>query len=92
MPALVLFDSGATHSFVSLSFCALWSRDSEKLDHVLIVDVADGRTVAVSDVYRGCMVEFSGTKFAIDLIPIAMRELCVIMGMDWLESVGAKID
>jgi hypothetical protein len=37
-------------------------------------------------------MEFSGTKFEIDLIPIAMKELCVIVGMDWLDSVEAKID
>ncbi|KAJ9541812.1 hypothetical protein OSB04_028318 [Centaurea solstitialis] len=92
MPALVIFDSGATHSFVSLSFCALWDREAENLGHVLIVDVADGRTVSVMDVYRGCFIEFSGTKFEIDLIPIAMKELCVIVGMDWLDSVEAKID
>ncbi|KAJ9547026.1 hypothetical protein OSB04_019569 [Centaurea solstitialis] len=75
MPALVLFDSGATHSFVSLFFCALWGRVSESLGHVLIVDMADGRTVSVTDVYRSCCME-----------------LCVIMGMDWLDSVGAIYD
>ncbi|KAJ9541886.1 LOW QUALITY PROTEIN: hypothetical protein OSB04_028392 [Centaurea solstitialis] len=36
MSALVLFDSGATHSFVSLSFCTLWDREAESLGHVLI--------------------------------------------------------
>ncbi|KAJ9539529.1 hypothetical protein OSB04_032262 [Centaurea solstitialis] len=92
MPALVLFDSGATHSFVSLSFCALWDREAESLGHVLIVDVADGRTVSVTDVYRSCCMEFLGTKFEIDLIPIAMKELCVIVGMDWLDSVRAVFD
>ncbi|KAJ9563234.1 hypothetical protein OSB04_008394 [Centaurea solstitialis] len=92
MHALVLFDSGATHSFVSLSFCALWDREAENLGHVLIVDVADGRTVSVTDVYRSCCMEFSGTKFEIDLIPTTMKELYVIVGMDWLDSVRAMID
>lgn len=92
MPALVMFDSGATHSFVSLSFCAYWDRESEDLGHILMVDVADGRTVSVSSIYRGCIMELSGTKFEIDLIPIAMKELCVVVGMDWLHSVRAVID
>ncbi|TLX69020.1 hypothetical protein E9993_23130 [Labilibacter sediminis] len=26
-----------------------------------------------------------------DLIPIAMRELCVIVGMDWLDAFDAEI-
>ncbi|KAJ9541912.1 hypothetical protein OSB04_028418 [Centaurea solstitialis] len=92
MPALVLFDSGATHSFVSLSFCALWDWEAESLGHVLIVDVADGRTVSVTNIYCSCYMEFAGTKFKIDPIPIAMKELCVIVGMDWLDSVRAVID
>ncbi|KAJ9562865.1 hypothetical protein OSB04_008025 [Centaurea solstitialis] len=71
---------------------ALWDREAENLGHVLIVDVADGRTMTVTDVYHSCFMEFSGTKFEIDLILIAMKELCVIMDMDWLDSVEAKID
>ncbi|KAJ9542555.1 hypothetical protein OSB04_029061 [Centaurea solstitialis] len=82
----------ATHSFVSLSFCAMWDREAESLGHVLIVDVADGRTVSVTSIYRNCLMEFSGVKFSIDLIPIAMKELCVIVGMDWLDSVEATIN
>ena len=92
VPALMLFDSGATHSFVSLAFCELLGRDVESLDYLLIVDVAEGRTVAISHVYWDCILEFSGVKFGIDLIPIAMKELCVIIGMDWMQAVEAKID
>ena len=89
--ALVMFDSGATHSFVSVTFATRLRRGVRPLPCPLEVEVADDRMVIVRDVYRGCDIEFSGVVFPIDLIPIAMRELCVIVGMDWMERFRAKI-
>ncbi|KAI3523762.1 hypothetical protein L1887_02146 [Cichorium endivia] len=57
----------------------------------MIVEVADNRTIYVTDVYRGYTLEFSGVEFFIDLIPIAIRELCVIVGMDWLDAFDVEI-
>lgn len=33
-----------------------------------------------------------GVSFPIDLIPIPMKQVCVIIGMDWLSHFGAMID
>ncbi|XP_052627740.1 uncharacterized protein LOC128134253 [Lactuca sativa] len=90
-PDVVMFDSGATHSFVSHTFINRLGRIIGKLAHPMVVDVVDNRTIYVTDVYRGCTLEFSGVEFPIDLIPIAMRELCVIVGMDWLDAFDAEI-
>ena len=90
-PAAVMFDSGATHSFVSRAFCNRLGRNVGRLVRPMVVEVADNRTLFVTDVYRGCTLEISGTEFPIDLIPIAMRELCVIVGMDWLDTFDAEI-
>ena len=56
-----------------------------------MVEVADNRTLIVTDVHRGCTLEISGEKFPIDLILIDMREFCVIVGMDWMDSYDAEI-
>ncbi|KAL7599837.1 hypothetical protein Lser_V15G25678 [Lactuca serriola] len=90
-PAVVMFDSGATHSFVSRTFINRLGCSIGKLARPMVVEVADNRTIYVTDVYRGCTLEFSGVEFPIDLIPIAMRELCVIVGMDWLDAFDAEI-
>ena len=45
-----------------------------------------------SDVIRGCVLEIFGVEFPIDLVPIAMGDVCVIVGMDWLSRYGAMID
>jgi hypothetical protein len=86
-----MFDSGATHSFVSRTFINRLGRGVGKLARPMVVEVADNRTIYVTDVYRGCTLEFSGVEFPIDLIPISMRELCVIVGMDWLDAFDAEI-
>ena len=70
--ALVMFDSGATHSFVSLTFSTQLGRDAKTLLCPLEVEVADDRVVVVRDVFRGCTIEVLGVVFPIDLIPIAM--------------------
>ena len=71
-PAVVMFDSGATHSFVSRTFINRLGCSIGKLARPMVVEVADNRTIYVTDVYRGCTLEFSGVEFPIDLIPIAM--------------------
>ncbi|KAJ9544711.1 hypothetical protein OSB04_024418 [Centaurea solstitialis] len=57
----------------------------------LVVEVADARTVTMVRVYRNCTIELGGERFSIDLMPLVMRELCVIVGMDWLSPHNAKI-
>ena len=51
VPALVLFDTGATKSFVSLSFCKIFSIVKGKLDEPLEVEIADRESRLVREVY-----------------------------------------
>ena len=67
-----MFDSGATHSFVSVTFATRLRRGVRPFPCPLEMEVADDRVVVVRDVYRGCEIGFSGVVFPIDLIPIAM--------------------
>jgi len=91
VPALVLFDSGASHSFVSHAFGELLGSGIHSLDRPLSVEIADDRSVIVRHVYRDCTITLCGVRFPIDLIPIATREICVIVGMDWLDTYDAEI-
>ena len=51
MSAHVLFDSGATQSFVSLTLSMKFSDALETLDYLLKVEFADERSVSASSVY-----------------------------------------
>ena len=82
VPALVLFDSGASRSFISLAFSQHISISREALSRPLRVSIADERALYATEVIRGCVLEIFGVEFPIDLVPIAMGGVCVIVGMD----------
>ena len=90
--ALVLFDSGASRSFVSQSFSREFSVPAGELECPLRVSIANEHEVSSSSVYRGCQLGIFGVSFPIDLISIPMGEVCVIVGMEWLSRFGAMID
>ena len=91
LPALILFDIGATKSFVSLFFCKGFSLVKGRLDEPLEVEIGDEKSRLVSDVYRGNVIEIETVRFSIDLIPIVMKEINVIVGMDWLSRHRAHL-
>lgn len=84
MPALVLSDFVASHYFVSLRFIKKFNNAVRDLNHPLRVKRADDRTVNASKVYRSYTLEIGNDSFLINLIPIPMQEMCVIVGIDWL--------
>ena len=84
MPALVLFDSGAIRSFIFLAFSHHLSIHREALSRPLRVSITDEHSVFATDVLRGCVLDIFGVDFPIDLVSITMRDVCVIVGMDWL--------
>ncbi|CAH1418425.1 unnamed protein product [Lactuca virosa] len=92
LPALVLFDSGASRSFVSQTFSREFKVPVGELECPLRVSIANEHGVSASSIYRGCEMEIFGVPFKIDLIPIPMGDVCVIVGMDWLSRFGAMID
>ncbi|XP_052624820.1 uncharacterized protein LOC128132335 [Lactuca sativa] len=92
IPAMVLFDSGATRSFVSLVLSKRFSRAPGELDCPLEVEIADDRTVRVARVHRGCSLQLFDEQFSVDLVPIPLRGNKVIVGVDWISPNGAVID
>ncbi|KAI3717316.1 hypothetical protein L1987_68865 [Smallanthus sonchifolius] len=91
LPALVLFDSGASRSFVSLKFVKHSSFVSSKLDETLEIEAANDKSFFVFDIFRDCKLRAGGETFYIDLIPMSMGEFDVIVGMDWLARNKANI-
>ncbi|XP_071740205.1 uncharacterized protein [Rutidosis leptorrhynchoides] len=92
IPVHVMFDYGASKSFVSLSLCGKLNVPPCKLSRLLEVEIVDDKLVLVNDVFRGCNLAIDDETFYIDLIPIKMGEFHVIVGMDWLGVNGGMID
>lgn len=70
--AYVLFDSGATCSFVSVEFANRLDVPREKLEILLNIEVANKEVIPVSHVYRNCKVVIRGHQMTVDLIPIRL--------------------
>ncbi|KAJ8764775.1 hypothetical protein K2173_009176 [Erythroxylum novogranatense] len=87
----VLTDSGSTHTFVSASI-ALHGVSSVPLDRPLIVSTPLGRNVVISQMYEQCELFIDGARLVVDLLPLDLRGLDVILGMDTMEKYLAKLD
>ncbi|KAJ1440421.1 Retrotransposon gag domain [Sesbania bispinosa] len=84
--ARVLFDPGATHSFVSLSFSTQLGKSSSSLDETLVVTTPVGEILLVDCVYHSCVESIGGKELLANLIALDMVDFDVIIGMDWLAS------
>ena len=92
IPALVLFDSAATQSFVSLTLRKRFDAVPGELDYLLEVDISDKHLMRVPRVHWGCLLELFNEQCPIDLVPITLCESKVIVGMDCLSPNEAMID
>ena len=85
-PARVLFDSGASRSFISTSFALHANRELTPLKSKLIVTTPLGESIVRTSVFRGCEVVIEGFMLKANLIPLEMIDFDVILGMDWLSN------
>ncbi|KAL0551938.1 hypothetical protein IC582_011031 [Cucumis melo] len=90
--ALVLFDSGSSHSFISSAFVSHARLEVEPLHHVLSVSTPSGECMLSKEKVRACQIEISGHVIEVTLIVLDMLDFDVILGMDWLAANHASID
>ena len=90
--ARVLFDSGASHSFIAASCVRVLGLEVETLDEPLHVSSPLGTKERIDRICRGCELEISGILLMVDLRVMDMSELEVILGMDWLTAYRVVID
>ena len=90
--ARVLFDSGASHSFIASSVVIELGLEVETLEKPLYVSSPLGIRARVGMICRGCEMEISGTLLTVDLRIMDMSEFDVILRMDWLTAYMVVID
>ena len=90
--AIALFDSGATHSFVSEEFAQKLGKGVDRLDHPFRTSLPSGEILWSSCWMRNTSVIICGRELYVDLIAIKLHDFDVILGMDFLGRYNAKID
>ena len=88
----MLFDSGASHSFIIASVVIELGLEVETLEEPLYVSSPLGIRVRIGMICRGCELEISRTLLIVDLWIMDMSEFDVILGMDWLIAYRVVID
>ena len=82
VPATVLFDSGASHTFISEVFAKLHGITFEKLPTPLVVH-SPGSSWRTSSVSHGNMIEIGFLWFPTSFLVLNSNDIDVIVGMNW---------
>ncbi|KAA0032780.1 pol protein [Cucumis melo var. makuwa] len=90
--ALVLFDSGSSHSFISSAFVLHARLEVEPLHHVLSVSTPSGECMLSKERVKAYQIEIAGHVIEVTLLVLDMLDFDVILGMDWLAANHASID
>nr|ABB47133.2 retrotransposon protein, putative, Ty3-gypsy subclass [Oryza sativa Japonica Group] len=91
VPATVPFDSGATHSFLSMSFAGNHGMEVEDLRRPLMVSTPSNQALSLQR-SPSVRIEIQGVPFLANLILLESKDLDVILGMDWLARHKGVID
>ena len=83
-PIDVLFDSGVTHSFISVRLVETLGLTPTRKSLLLSVTLLDGKTVTFEELYEGCPIKMYESEFLADLYRFEFTDFAVVLGMDWL--------
>jgi len=90
--ALVLFDSGASHSFVSSDFVSKHNLKAVTLDKGRYCISAAVDNISTNKVVLGAILEIGERQFLADLVVLPGVGIDVILGMKWMSGNGVLID
>ena len=88
----VLFDSSASHSFVTASYVTVLGLEVESLKRSLHVSSPLGTRVRIDQICRDCEFEISRILLTVDLRVMNISDFDVILGMNWLTTHQVVID
>ncbi|XP_047176339.1 uncharacterized protein LOC124843602 [Vigna umbellata] len=86
VPCVVLFDSGATHSFIPEACVEKLGMSVEELEVDLVVSTPASGLVSTSSMCVRCPIVVKGRRFKVNLIYLPLKGLEVILEMDWLSA------
>ncbi|XP_059075290.1 uncharacterized protein LOC131875236 [Cryptomeria japonica] len=88
----VLFDSGASNSFVTPYLVERCGLSMTKQDDRWQVELAMGSKAVVDSLVHSCPLVLGDLHTSVDLCIMPLRSYDVVLGMDWLGSHQAHID
>jgi hypothetical protein len=89
-PATILFDSGASHSFISSSFVVKHSLPIATMKHTMLVS-SPGGEMRTKHICPAVSITIKGVDFPSNLILLDSKGIDIILGMDWLSKYNGVI-
>jgi hypothetical protein len=89
-PATILFDSRASHSFISSSFVAKHSLPITTMKHTMLVS-SPGGEMRTKHICPAVSISIMGVDFSSNLILLDSKGIDIILGMDWLSKYDGVI-
>ena len=90
IPAAILFDSGATDSFISPSFATQNNFPISLLEKTVVVKTPGG-VLKADSICKGLAIKIYGVKFPTSLILLESKGLDAILGVDWLTNHDVRL-
>jgi hypothetical protein len=89
-PATVLFDYGASHSFISSSFVVKHNMPIGTMKHTMLVS-SPGGEMRTRHICPTVSITIRGVDFPSNLILLDSKGIDIILGMDWLSKYDGVI-
>jgi predicted aspartyl protease len=86
VPATILFDFGASHSFITEQFVAKHDIPMSSMKTHLLISSPNGEMKS-THICPQVNLKIRGIDFQADLVVLTSSGICVILGMDWLGEV-----
>jgi predicted aspartyl protease len=83
VPATVLFDSGASHFFITEQFVAKHDIPMSSMKTHLLISSPNGEMISTY-ICPQVNLKIGGIDFQVDLVALTFNGIDVILGMDWL--------
>ena len=92
LSAKVLFDPGATHSFIYVDLAAKMRKSKKELMKTLLVSTPLGKVLTADKILEKCEIKIGGVNTKNDLVILDLDDFDVILGMDWFSKYHTCID
>ena len=90
-PAVILFDSGASHSFISSKFGARVGLDFCHTKGSFMISTPGGK-VASNQIVHNAPLSLGSKTVPTTLILLPLEGMDIILGMDWMKRHGVLLD
>ena len=90
-PVVILFDSGASHSFISSKFGARVGLDFCHTKGSFMISTPGGK-VASNQIVHNAPLSLGSKIVPTTLILLPLEGMDIILGMDWMRRLGVLLD